>query len=91
MPVATYTHDEGCSITGGVVYRGRELPALVGWFLYADFCSGRVWAVPAAGGEQRELFRDDSERRIASFAEDEAGEVYLLVHGGAVLRLRAGP
>lgn len=88
-PVAEYSHDDGCSITGGVVYRGREVGGLVGQFLYADFCSGTLWAVPAAGGEARELLGAESGRRIASFAEDEAGEVYLLVHGGAVLRLRA--
>src|SRR5262249_32930305 len=39
-PVATYTHSEGCSVSGGVVYRGRNVPKLVGWYLYADFCSG---------------------------------------------------
>jgi len=88
-PVAEYSHDDGCSITGGVVYRGREVGGLAGQFLYADFCSGTLWAVPAAGGEARELLGAESGRRIASFAVDTAGEVYLLVHGGAVLRLRA--
>ncbi|MGE0136054.1 MAG: sorbosone dehydrogenase family protein [Dehalococcoidia bacterium] len=88
-PVTTYSHDDGCSVTGGVVYRGAEVPALEGQYLYADYCSGRLWAVPSAGGEARELLGEASGRRVSSFAEDSAGEVYLLVHGGAVLRLRA--
>lgn len=88
-PVAEYSHDDGCSITGGVVYRGREVDGLTGQFLYADFCSGRLWAAPSGGGEPRVLLGPEPSRRVASFGEDEAGEVYLLVHGGAVLRLRS--
>ncbi len=84
MPVASYTHAEGCSVSGGVVYRGRMAPTLIGWYLLADFCSGRVWAtdgrdlIPVAG---------PAARNIAAFGTDAAGEVYLLVHGGPVLRV----
>jgi glucose/arabinose dehydrogenase len=86
-PVATYTHEEGCSISGGIVYRGSMFPALAGHYLYADFCSGKVWAVPVDGGEAAMVAGADSERRVSSFATDEAGNVYLLVHGGPVLRI----
>lgn len=86
-PVASYTHADGCSITGGVVYRGDELPALAGQYLYADFCSGQIWALSVAGGEPVLMAGADPSRRIASFGVDEAGEVYLLNHGGPVLRI----
>jgi hypothetical protein len=84
LPVAEYSHDEGCSVTGGYVYRGGASPALGGIYVLGDFCSGRIWALEAAsdGGWLRtELL--DTDRFIASFGEDEAGEVYLvdLVHG----------
>ena len=46
---STYTHSLGCSITGGYVYRGTAVPALVGQYLYADFCTGRIWAAQRAG------------------------------------------
>jgi glucose/arabinose dehydrogenase len=87
LPVASCTHASGCSITGGVVYRGAAIPALVGSYLYADFCSGRVWAVSVNGGAPSQVLGPDSARRVASFGTDAAGEVYLLIHGGAVQRI----
>jgi glucose/arabinose dehydrogenase len=87
FPVATYTHAEGCSVTGGVVYRGRAVPALVGWYMYSDYCSGRVWAVPASGGAPVALLGAGGARSVTSFGTDEAGEVYVAVQGGAVLRV----
>jgi glucose/arabinose dehydrogenase len=88
-PVAFYTHSEGCSVSGGVVYRGRALPALIGHYLYADFCSGRVWGLPVDGGDPVQLLGPDSSRSVASFGTDADGEVYLLVHGGAVQKIVA--
>ena len=84
MPVASYAHADGCSVTGGVVYRGREAPALTGWYLFADFCSGRVWATD---GRSQVLVAGAASRNVAAFGTDAAGEVYLLVHGGPVLRV----
>ena len=86
-PLATYSHELGCSVTGGVVYRGAELPWLVGAYLFADFCTGRVWALQPAerGGSVQELEQLDA--RIASFGVDAAGEVYLLTFDGPILRL----
>ena len=88
-PLAEYRHDLGCSVTGGVVYRGSELPWLNGAYLFADYCSGRVWALES-GGEgwaMRELAQLDAQ--IASFGVDAAGEVYLLAFRAPILRLRA--
>ena len=88
-PLAEYRHDLGCSVTGGVVYRGAELPWLAGAYLFADFCSGRVWALEARGEgwEMRELAQLDAQ--IASFGVDADGEVYLLTFRAPILRLRA--
>ena len=88
-PVAEYGHDLGCSVTGGYVYRGRELPALRGGYVYADYCSGRIWAL-FDGGSEGPVVRTllDSDQRIVAFARDAAGELYVLAPGG-VFRLAA--
>lgn len=85
LPVAEYGHNLGCSVTGGVVYRGEAIPALVGHYLFADYCSGRLWALPVDGGAIVELDRLPGE--VASFGTDADGEVYVLTFGGAVLRI----
>lgn len=88
LPVAEYDHSSGCSVTGGYVYRGSSLPALQGAYIYGDYCSGIIWALrPADGGAWRatELLR--SALNISSFGEDEAGELYVVHHGGSILRL----
>ncbi len=82
LPVAEYTHDEGCSVTGGFVYRGRQVPALAGQFVYGDFCSGRIWALPTETGAPTPRVIADSGMSIASFAEDNAGELYALNFAG---------
>lgn len=79
-PIWEYHHDLGKSITGGVVYRGRAIPELVGHYLYADYVAGRLWALDydeAAGRvtANREIPLPAS-IPILSFGEDEAGEVY---------------
>ena len=83
MPVVTYDHDEGCSITGGYVYRGAAIPGLYGWYLYSDYCTGFIGAVPADDptAEPDRLLR---RRRAASisFGELEDGELVLLTAAG---------
>ena len=95
MPIFEYGHDQGrCSVTGGYVYRGRNLPALQGSYLFGDFCSGELFAVSvgnggAAGSEPRVLRK--SGMRISSFGEDEAGEVYVVDHRGSLFRIGPSP
>ncbi len=91
-PVAEYPNAAGdCSITGGYVYRGEAVPALRGNYLFGDFCSGRVWALPLGddgtpAAEHRLLFQSGA--RISSFAQGHDGEVYLLdFAGGGVYRI----
>ena len=84
MPIAEYVHEDGrCSITGGYVYRGQAVPELVGTYLYADLCSGEIFGL--RNGRQR-VFLDTS-MSISSFGEDEAGEVYVVDHGGEIHRI----
>ena len=83
-PVAEYGHDKGrCSITGGYVYRGSRLPALRGVYLYGDFCSGEIFAL--AEGTQKILLTTGL--RIASFGQDQDGELYVVGHGGTIHRI----
>lgn len=88
-PVAVYDHSEGCSITGGYVYRGTELPELDGRYLYGDFCSGSIWslALPAGGGDADVRREQITLPGLTTFGEDEAGRLHLASADGAVYRL----
>ncbi len=87
FPVAEYDHGQGCSVTGGVVYRGADLPEWAGVYLYGDFCSGRVWGLlpTETGWQNAQLFQRDV--RITGFGMDERGEVYLIDQGGTIYLL----
>jgi len=87
-PLAEYAHDQGCSITGGEVYRGTRLPEWLGVYLYGDFCSGNVWGLlrDAQGFGQNALLYHNV-GRVTSFGADEAGEIYLVDRSGAILQL----
>ena len=91
-PVATYSHSDGCSITGGYVYRGEQLPALQGVYFFGDYCNGRIWTLYQDDAGQWLTERSSwtpGEFVISSFGEDEAGELYLVDYKGAVYRLEA--
>ena len=90
MPVAEYGREDGCSVTGGYVYRGSRLASLYGAYVYGDYCSGRIWALRHDGDEVTEHMQIvDSGLRIPSFAEDAAGELYVLSFDGTIYRLVA--
>lgn len=81
MPVAEYSHDAGCSITGGYIYRGTQFPTLWGNYFYTDFCTGNIWTmVQNEDGSWQNALIGNSGRLSASFGEDAAGELYLLDH-----------
>jgi glucose/arabinose dehydrogenase len=85
-PIATYMHVGGrCAIVGGYVYRGRAVPGLAGTYLYGDLCSGEVFG--RRGGRSAVLL--DTGLSIASFGEDEAGELYVVDIAGSVWRIAA--
>ena len=88
MPVVEYDHREGCSVTGGYVYRGEQLAMLYGAYVYGDFCSGMIWALRFDNGrvsEHRPIV--DSGPQISSFGVDEAGELYFTAFDGRIYRL----
>jgi uncharacterized protein (TIGR03437 family) len=88
IPVLEYGRAQGCSVTGGSVYRGQRSPALRGSYIYGDYCSGRIWAVRREGDRWANRQLLDSDLSISTFGEDEAGEIYIGDHGsGAVYRL----
>lgn len=91
LPITEYGHDEGCSVTGGAVYRGDAQPALLGWYVFADFCSGRFWVLDAdAAGPRQATDALESGRSISAIAEDWAGELYATDLGsGHLLRIVA--
>jgi Fe-S cluster assembly iron-binding protein IscA len=81
LPLAEYDHTEGCAITGGQVYRGDKYMTLRGVYLYADFCSGRIWGLKRNGAAwQNALLLDTAPVGISTFGDDEAGNVYLADH-----------
>ncbi|MQA00361.1 MAG: hypothetical protein GEU80_13705 [Dehalococcoidia bacterium] len=84
-PVATYTHEEGCSVTGGLVYRGTEVPTLAGDSLFADLCSGVVWARDAESGRISQVAAPGGP--LVSFGLDARGKAYVLRFGAPILRL----
>jgi glucose/arabinose dehydrogenase len=91
LPVAEYSHSGGnCSITGGYVYRGSDPAnaAMVGYYIFADFCSGRIWSM-AAGGSSLVLRRTWAGASITSFGESESGELYLVTIQGRLHRVTA--
>jgi hypothetical protein len=90
-PIATYGHDVGCSITGGYVYRGADVPDLQGRYLYGDYCSGTVWSLRVADGAATDVRREQiGLTLLSSFGEDADGELYLVSQTGTVYRLAAG-
>ena len=90
-PAIAYHHDtEGCSVTSGYVYRGKELAPLQGAYLYGDFCLGRIWGAVKDQDQQwaQQLLFEDDRRNWSAFGEDEAGEVYAIDYlPGTVYRL----
>ena len=89
FPIAVYSHSEGCSITGGYVYRGRSILSAHGRYFYGDYCSGTIWSLRTSkgklvGGVRREPFKVSS---LSSFGEDAAGELYATSLDGTVYKL----
>jgi glucose/arabinose dehydrogenase len=84
-PVAQYSHDLGCSIIGGFVYRGARVPALRGRYVFADFCSGKLWTMRA--GPKPGPKRNDTGRlgvtlsNVTAFGEGLNGDLYVLANG----------
>lgn len=88
LPVTEYDHSQGCSVTGGFVYRGHDYPDLEGVYFYSDYCSGIVWGLRAeADGSWSQARLLESGARVTSFGQDESGEVYLVDQQGTIYRV----
>jgi hypothetical protein len=89
-----YTYESnlptGCSVTGGFVYRGATFPLLYGKYIYADYCSGKIWSLEQNESNEwinTELF-DGPNSRYVSFGEDNEGELYLAGINGDIYQIR---
>jgi uncharacterized repeat protein (TIGR03806 family) len=89
-PAAEYSHAQGVSVTGGYVYRGSAIPALVGRYLFGDFATGRIWHIARDATAQVMTAGFDSGLSISSFAQSPDGEVYVVNYAGTLHRLIAG-
>ncbi len=90
LPVFSYPHEQGCSVTGGVVHRGPDAKALSGTYLFGDYCSGRLWGIKR-GGDGAYVVAElmQTGLSISSFGEDERGAVYIVDHKGSIARVTA--
>ena len=92
LPIVEYNRAEGRSVTGGYVYRGRRTARLTGAYIYGDFITNRVWGLRYENGAvQENTLLAESPGGIASFGEDEAGEIYILAFDGGVYTFERDP
>lgn len=111
MPIVEYPNDanymvvlgggsqadaEGCSVTGGYVYRGKEITGLQGYYLFGDYCSGNIWTFKVLNGKAVEFENRTEEINLAngafttyisSFGEDANGELYIVEYNGGIYKL----
>jgi len=94
LPVTEYTHNPGCSVIGGYVYRGKAQPLLDGAYLFADYCSASIFAVDASKGKagakltpKRLLTKKSSS--FVSFGQGDDGELYIVSIGGGIYHIVA--
>ena len=88
-PVAVYDHGEGCSVTGGFVYRGGEVQELEGRYVYGDYCSGTIWSIAADGTKESVRKESIQVDGLTSFGEDGRGELYAASSNGTIFRIAA--
>ncbi len=87
VPVHEYRHDEGCSITGGYVYRGDAIPQLDGHYFFSDWCSGFIRSIAPDGSVHDWTDGTGTVAAVSSFGRDDVGEVYVVSGAGTVYRI----
>ena len=89
----------GCSVTGGYVYRGSNIPEIEGYYLFADYCTGRIWMFQHENDTVSNLseitdiinLEDNKETvYISSFGEDANGELYIINYNGSIYKIKKG-
>ncbi len=89
-PVFEYDHGQGCSVTGGFVYRGSKVPAAKGRYFFGDYCSGQIWSLSVKDGKATGVKRHSfSVSNLSSFGENARGELFLVSQSGTIYRLAA--
>jgi glucose/arabinose dehydrogenase len=87
-PIYEYAHgDAGCSISGGVRYRGAAIPELVGWYVYGDYCSGQVRALKITGNAVTDEVTLGHVASISAVNEAPDGELLVLSVAGPVFAI----
>jgi len=90
QPVFEFDHGEGCSVTGGYVYRGKSIAGLAGRYIFTDYCTPKLWVTTKRGEEFETSDMGNLPKGISSFGEDEAGELYFVTDSqGALYRFTA--
>jgi len=87
LPVSEYGHDDGCSITGGYVYRGSAIPELDGHFFYSDFCTGFIRSYSLSTGDHDWTQMTGSIPGVSGFGVGGDDELYVVSYGGTVYRV----
>ncbi len=93
LPVLSYSHSDGCSITGGFVYRGAAIPALQGHYFYSDYCQGWVRSFRFENGSAVDQFQWPTlapGSNVPGFGRDAAGELYVMSTAGVVFKIVPG-
>ena len=95
FPAIQYPHSvasgpDNCAVTGGYVYRGTVLKKLRGYYIYADFCSGRIWKRRAAGGRPVAMKISFKVPQISSFGEGRSGGLYVISLDGSIYKMVPG-
>ena len=90
QPVAQYPHTQGCSVTGGYVFRGKGIPGATGTYFFGDYCSGTIWRLQVVAGIARAIRTTGlNVANLTSFGEDAEGALYLVSGNGTIYRLGA--
>ena len=87
-PVFEYSHDQGCSVTGGYVYRGSARASERGRYVFGDYCSGTIWSFRISDGGAADVREEPFDvEGLSSFGENAAGELFAVSHDGTIFRM----
>ena len=90
------TDVEGCSVTGGYVYRGQKIKSMEGQYIFGDYCSGNIWTLKVVNGkainfknrtEEINIGGGEFTTYISSFGQDSDGEIYIIDYNGGIYKL----